>query len=121
MTATRPTVIRDPMILPRGVRSLVSGLGRRNVDSRAASLGSSATSRRSISASMRCSSIDSAIAPYLHVPRTGGNYLTIPHGGGFIQSFCDRSRLFLEHTNPGYLQCSHLNHKVVMTPARAAN
>jgi hypothetical protein len=107
MTVTRPTVIRDPMILPRGVRSVMSGLGRRNEDSRAASLGSSATSRRSISASMRCSSIDSAMTPYLRVPRTGRNYLTIPHGGGFIQSFCVRSQLFLEHTNLGYLQCSH--------------
>jgi hypothetical protein len=95
------------MILPRGLRSLVSGLGRRNEDSLAASLGSSATSRRSISASMRCSSIDSAMVPYLRVPRAGRNYLTIPHGGGFIQSFCDRSQLFLEHTNPDYLQCSH--------------
>src|SRR5215470_17318005 len=121
MTATRPMVISDPMILPRGVRSVVSGLGRRNEDSRAASLGSVATSRRSISASMRCSSIDSAIAPYRRVPRSGWNYLTISHGGVFIQSFCDRSRPFLEHTNPDYLQCSHENHKVVVTPAASSD
>jgi hypothetical protein len=75
------------MTLARVLRSLTVGPGRLKEDSLAARPGSSATSRRSISASMRCSSIDSAIAPYLRVPRAGGNYLTIPHGGSFIQSF----------------------------------
>jgi hypothetical protein len=87
-TATRATVNNDPMILPRGERSVAVGPGRLKEDSRAASRGSSAESRRSISASMRCSSIDSAIAPYLRVPRApSGNSLTIPHEGSFIQSF----------------------------------
>jgi hypothetical protein len=87
-TANRATVNNVPMILPRGERSVAVGPGRLNEDSRAASRGSSAESRRSISASMRCSSIDSAIAPYLRVPRdASGNSLTIPHEGWFIQSF----------------------------------
>jgi len=78
---------RDPITMPRVVRSLTVGPDRRNEDSLEASPGSSAASRRSISARMRCSSIDSAIAPYLRVPRASGNSLTIPHGGSFIQSF----------------------------------
>src|ERR1017187_10739946 len=51
------------MMRARGERSTVPGLGRRNDVRQVASPGSSERSRRSISASTRCSSIDSAIRP----------------------------------------------------------
>ena len=54
---------QEPMTRARAERKTLIRLGRRNADSWTASLGSSAASRRSISASIRCSSIDSAIAP----------------------------------------------------------
>src|SRR5579863_6891209 len=117
MAATRAIVKNVPMIRPRVVRSLTAGPGRRNEDSRAARPGSSAASRRSISASMRCSSIDSAIAPYLRVPRAGGNSLTIPHGGSFIQSFLVCARLFLHHGSIDYPPCSHQHHRVILVSA----
>ena len=59
-----------------------AGPGRRNEDILVARPGSSAASRFSISASIRCSSIDSAIAPYLRVPRASGNYPNYPPRGG---------------------------------------
>ena len=62
------TVQSEPMTRPRVVRSPAAGPGRRKEDSLVARPGSSAASRRSISASIRCSSIDSAIAPYLRAP-----------------------------------------------------
>jgi hypothetical protein len=75
MTASRTTVQIEPMTLPRVVRNLAAGPGRLNEDNLVARPGSSAASRRSISASIRCSSIESAIAPYLRVPRAGGNFI----------------------------------------------
>src|SRR3984885_1505084 len=114
MAATRATVKKVPIIRPRVDRSLTAGPARRNEDSLAARPGASAASRRSISASIRCSSIDSAIAPYLRVPRAGGNSLTIPHGGSFIQSFLVCSRLFLLHANLGYPVCSQQYHRVIL-------
>src|SRR6516165_2618468 len=118
-TASRATVKSDPMILLRVLRNLTAGPGRRNEDSLDARPGSSAASRRSISASMRCSSIDSAIAPYLRVPRAGGNPLTIPHGGSFIQSFLVCAQLFLHHANLDYPACSHQYHLVTFAPLAA--
>src|SRR5580692_12507253 len=81
MTASRTTVQIEPMILPRVVRNPTAGPGRRNEDNLVARPGSSAASRRSISASIRCSSIDSAIAPYLRVPRADGNSSNYPPRG----------------------------------------
>jgi hypothetical protein len=75
MTASRTTVQIEPMILPRVVRNVAAGPGRLKEDNLVARPGSSAASRRSISASIRCSSIDSAMAPYLRVPRAGGNFI----------------------------------------------
>src|ERR1700757_222810 len=64
--------------LAPGGRNQEGAPGLRKEDSLVARPGSSAASRRSISASIRCSSIDSAIAPYLRVPRAGGNCSNYP-------------------------------------------
>jgi hypothetical protein len=85
-SATSRTVNSDPMMRARGERSTVEGPGRLNAVRQAASPGSSAASRRSISASMRCSSIDSAIPP--PPPHALGAYpLTISQQTVFIQLF----------------------------------
>src|ERR1700735_3676448 len=78
MIASKAIVQIEPMILPRVVRSRAAGPGRLNEDSLLARPGSCAASRRSISASIRCSSMDSAIAPYLRVPRADGNFPNYP-------------------------------------------
>jgi hypothetical protein len=83
---TSRTVNREPMMRARGERSTVAGPGRLNAVRQVASPGSSAASRRSISASTRCSSIDSAIPP--PPPRALGAYpLTISQQTVFIQLF----------------------------------
>src|ERR1700744_840045 len=80
MTASRTMVQIEPMTLLRVLPVLAGRAGFLKEDSLEASPGSSAASRRSISASIRCSSIDSAIAPYLRVPRAGGNLYNYPPG-----------------------------------------
>src|SRR5712691_5152500 len=74
------------MIRARGERRTRAGPGRRKAVRQVASPGSSAASRRSISASARCSSIDSAIQ--LPPRRAQGAYpLTISQDPVFIQLF----------------------------------
>src|SRR5260370_20820646 len=69
----------------RRERSTVAGPGRRNEVRQVASPGSSAASRRSISASTRCSSCDSAIR---HLRVVLGQYpFTISQEPVFIQLF----------------------------------
>jgi len=84
--ATSSTVNSEPMMRARGERRTLAGPGRRNAVRQVASPGSSAASRRSISASARCSSIDSAIQlPPRDAP---DDYpLTISQEPVFIQSF----------------------------------
>ena len=84
--ATSSTVNSEPTMRARGERRTLAGPGRRNAVRQVASPGSSAASRRSISASARCSSIDSAIQ--LPPRRAPGDYpLTISQEPVFIQLF----------------------------------
>src|SRR5690242_13570471 len=78
------------MMRARGERKTRAGPGRRNAVRQVASPGSSDASRRSISASARCSSADSAIQ--LPPRRAPGEYpLTISQEPVFIQSFLLRT------------------------------
>jgi DNA repair photolyase len=89
--ATSRTVNSEPTMRTRGERSILAGPGRRNAAREVARPGSSLASRCSISASMRCSSCESAIPlPFRFAPC---DYpLTIAHEAAFIQLFRVRSR-----------------------------
>src|ERR1700744_1968930 len=84
--ATTTTVNSEPMTRARVERRTFRRPGFRNEVRSEASRGSAAASRCSISASMRCSSIDSAIAQPPR-PTPGGYPLIVPHHKIFIQLF----------------------------------